>query len=153
MMLLALTSADSACGKANDGRLCWITIADASAGAVLSVMQSKSSPLDALPLMPIVALAAHGGSAPERMTSVPTVTSPFASGHFIPSQVIEPTPAGKGHVLGWQMLPVQVFDKMLALMFISKVPSVTASSTLPEPVTVVFCPSVRVLGERPVTLP
>jgi hypothetical protein len=111
-------------------------------------MQSKSSPLDALPLMPIVALAAHGGSAPDRMTSVPTVTSPFASGHFMPFQVIEPTPAGKGQVLGWQMLPVQVFDKMLAFMCISKVPSVTASSTLPEPVTVVFRPSVKVLGER-----
>jgi len=104
-------------------------------------------------LMPMVALAAHGGSAPERMTSVPTATSPFASGHFIPFQVIEPTPAGKGQVLGWQMLPVQVFDKMLAFMFISKVPSVTASSTLPEPVTVVFCPRVSVLGDRPVTFP
>jgi len=56
-------------------------------------------------LISIVPFASFAGMSRERDTSTATLTSPFATGHFRPSQVIVPTPSGNLMTLEEQTSP------------------------------------------------
>merc|ERR1711937_265124 len=125
------------------------------AGSVLMPMQRRSSPLVPAPLMVIAARARDAGSAPAILILVPTDTLPAATGQLRPSHVMEPAPTGRLKVEASQMLPLKVLCTMPppALTSRENLPPVTASSTLPDPVTAVSCPRASVVGDRPVTFP
>merc|ERR1719267_456612 len=109
------------------------------AGSVLMPMHRRSSPLVPAPLMVIAARARDAGSAPAILILVPTETLPAATGQLRPSHVMEPAPTGRLKVEASQMSPLKVLCTMPppALTSRENLPPVTASSTLPEPMTAV----------------
>jgi len=117
------------------------------------LMQSRSSPDVDLPEILIVALAREAGRLALSKILVGTLTAPAFCGQLRPSQVMEPEFNGKLKVLDLQMSPLKVLWMMEALRSTVNEPPLTSSSTLPEPVTSVFCPRVIVFGVNPVTFP
>merc|ERR1711975_121425 len=122
-----------------------------SAGALSISMQKSSSPFLAVAL--VLVLVRAPGSAALKARSTLTGTEPAEIGNFIPSKVMEPLPNGKWQVFDTDASPVQCSNCPIApVMERSKVAPSTASLSSPVPVTVVFCPRVMELGEKPVIL-
>merc|ERR1719240_631894 len=125
----------------------------AAAGALSISMQKSSSPFLALAFAMVLVLVRGPGNAALRSRSTLTGTVPAEIGNFIPSKVREPLPNGREQVFDTDASPEQCNNCPIAPVIVrSKVAPSTASLRSPFPVTVVFCPRVTELGEKPVIL-
>merc|ERR1719487_982169 len=116
-------------------------------------MQKSSSPFLALAFAMVLVLVRGPGNAALRARSTLTGTVPAEIGNFMPSKVRDPLPNGKEQVFDTDASPEQCNSCPMAPVIVrSKVAPSTASLRSPFPVTVVFCPRVMELGEKPVIL-
>merc|ERR1711959_119619 len=81
------------------------TTISCSAAEVSMSKQMRFCLLAPAALISIVPFASFAGMSRERDTSTATLTSPFATGHFRPSQVMVPTPSGNLMTLEEQTSP------------------------------------------------
>merc|ERR1711920_775851 len=119
-----------------------------NAGALSISIQKRSSPLFDVALHVVFVTVSDDGNVADRSMSTFTGTLPAANGNFIASKVSDPTPRGNGQVLDCEASPSH-FSSWPMAPFItrSNVAPVTASSSCPVPVMVVFFPSVKLDGE------